>query len=51
MAEVAEKLRSQESQTQFLEQARTDLLTQFRSLSGQSWMAPAKPCSRAPRKR
>ena len=35
MAEVAEKLRSQESQTQFLEQARTDLLTQFRSLSGQ----------------
>ena len=28
-------LRSQESQTQFLEQARTDLLTQFRSLSGQ----------------
>ena len=35
MAEVAEKLRSQESQTQFLEQARSDLLTQFRSLSGQ----------------
>lgn len=35
MAEVAEQLRSQESQTQFLEQARTDLLTQFRSLSGQ----------------
>ncbi len=35
MAEVAEKLRSQESQTQFLEQARTDLLTQFSSLSGQ----------------
>ena len=35
MAEVAEKLRSQESQTQFLEQARTDLLTQLRSLSGQ----------------
>ncbi len=35
MAEVAEKLRSQENQTQFLEQARTDLLTQFRSLSGQ----------------
>ena len=35
MAEAAEKLRSQESQTQFLEQARTDLLTQFRSLSGQ----------------
>ena len=33
MAEVGEKLRSQESQTQFLEQARTDLLTQFRSLS------------------
>ena len=28
-------LRSQESQTQFLEQARADLLTQFRSLSGQ----------------
>ncbi|QNI67199.1 DNA recombination protein RmuC [Synechococcus sp. BMK-MC-1] len=28
-------LRSQESQTQFLEQARTDLLIQFRSLSGQ----------------
>ena len=35
MAEAAEKLRSQESQTQFLEQARADLLTQFRSLSGQ----------------
>ena len=35
MAEMAEKLRSQESQTQFLEQARADLLTQFRSLSGQ----------------
>ena len=34
-AEAAEKLRSQESQTQFLEQARADLLTQFRSLSGQ----------------
>lgn len=34
-AEIAEKLRSQESQTQFLEQARGDLLTQFRSLSGQ----------------
>ena len=35
MAEVAEKLRSQESQTQFLEQARADLRTQFRSLSGE----------------
>ena len=35
LAETSEKLRSQESQTQFLEQARTDLLTQFRSLSGQ----------------
>ena len=35
MAEMAEKLRSQESQTLFLEQARADLLTQFRSLSGQ----------------
>ena len=34
-AEAAEKLRSQESQTKFLEEARTDLLTQFRSLSGQ----------------
>ena len=34
-AEVSEMLRSQESQTQFLEQARVDLLTQFRSLSGQ----------------
>ena len=34
-AEVSEMLRSQESQTQFLEQARADLLTQFRSLSGQ----------------
>ena len=33
-AEVSEMLRSQESQTQFLEQARADLLTQFRSLSG-----------------
>ena len=33
-AEISEMLRSQESQTQFLEQARTDLLTQFRSLSG-----------------
>jgi len=36
MAEVAEQLRSQESKTQFLEQARADLLTQFRSLSGQT---------------
>ena len=35
VAEVSEQLRSQESQTQFLEQARADLLTQFRSLSGQ----------------
>ena len=35
MAEVAEKLRSQQTQTQFLEQARMDLLTLFRSLSGQ----------------
>ena len=35
LAETSEQLRSQESQTQFLEQARTDLLTQFRSLSGQ----------------
>ncbi len=35
MAEVSEQLRSQETQTQFLEHARTDLLTQFRSLSGQ----------------
>ena len=34
-AEAAEKLRSQESQTKFLEEARADLLTQFRSLSGQ----------------
>lgn len=34
-AEAAEKIRSQESQTQFLEKARADLLTQFRSLSGQ----------------
>ena len=34
-AEAAEKLRSQESQTQFLEQARADLRTQFRSLSGE----------------
>ena len=34
-AETSEKLRSQESQTSFLEQARADLLTQFRSLSGQ----------------
>ena len=34
-AETSEKLRSQESQTCFLEQARADLLTQFRSLSGQ----------------
>ncbi len=34
-AEVTEKLRSQETQTQFLEKARTDLVTQFRSLSGQ----------------
>lgn len=33
-AEVTEMLRSQESQTKFLEQARADLLTQFRSLSG-----------------
>ena len=33
-AEVSEMLRSQESQTKFLEQARADLLTQFRSLSG-----------------
>jgi DNA recombination protein RmuC len=35
IAETSEKLRSQESQTSFLEQARADLLTQFRSLSGQ----------------
>lgn len=35
MAEAKEQLRSQESQTAFLEQARGDLLTQFRSLSGQ----------------
>ena len=35
MAEVAEQLRSQESQTKFLEQARADLLAQFRALSGQ----------------
>ena len=35
LAEVGEQLRSQESQTQFLQQARADLLTQFRSLSGQ----------------
>ena len=34
MAEIAEQLRSQESQTKFLEQARTDLLSQFRALSG-----------------
>lgn len=35
LAETQEQLRSQESQTKFLEQARADLLTQFRSLSGQ----------------
>lgn len=35
IAEAMEKLRSQETQTSFLEQARTDLLTQFRALSGQ----------------
>lgn len=35
IAEVAEQLRSQESQTKFLEQARADLLVQFRALSGQ----------------
>jgi DNA recombination protein RmuC len=35
IAEVAEQLRSQESQTKFLEQARADLLAQFRALSGQ----------------
>ena len=34
LAEIAEQLRSQESQTKFLEQARTDLLSQFRALSG-----------------
>ena len=33
-AEVSEMLRSHESQTKFLELARADLLTQFRSLSG-----------------
>jgi DNA recombination protein RmuC len=35
VAEVQEKLRSQEVQTKFFEQTRADLLTQFRSLSGQ----------------
>ena len=35
MAEVTEQLRSQETQTKFLEQARADLLAQFRALSGQ----------------
>ncbi len=35
IAETSEKLRSQESQTSFLEKARADLLTQFRSLSAQ----------------
>lgn len=35
IAAITEQLRSQESQTQFLEQARADLLTQFRSLSSQ----------------
>ena len=34
-AETKEQLRSQESQKTFLEQARGDLLTQFRALSGQ----------------
>ena len=33
MAEVTEKLRSQENQTKFIEQARADLLTQFQALS------------------
>ena len=35
MAEVDEKLRSQETQPQFVWQARTDLIAQFRSLSGE----------------
>jgi DNA recombination protein RmuC len=35
VAEISEQLRSQQNQTQFLEQARADLLSQFRSLSGQ----------------
>ncbi|GCE65827.1 DNA recombination protein RmuC [cyanobiont of Ornithocercus magnificus] len=35
VTEAAEKLRSQESQTKFLEKARADLIIQFRSLSGQ----------------
>ena len=34
VGEISEKLRSQESQTKFLEQARADLLSQFRALSG-----------------
>ena len=33
-AEIKEQLRSQESQNKFLEQAKTDLLTQFQALSG-----------------
>ena len=35
VAETSEKLRSQEQQKTFLEQARVDLVTQFRSVSGQ----------------
>ena len=33
LTEIKEKLKSQETQTKFLEQAKTDLLTQFRALS------------------
>jgi DNA recombination protein RmuC len=35
LAEAQEQLRSQQEQVQFLEKARTDLVTQFRSVSGQ----------------